>query len=117
MGFQLADQFPSLHLDFQERRLRMRCVPCLHCSQDFITDLLVAVLVFHCSLCLVLFAFVSFQKDDAFTQLSSLVPVWCWLANTSPGFPHSTSFSVFLRPPLCKKMTCTPQRARYLLAC
>src|SRR5437588_12786711 len=89
----------------------MRCVPCFHCSQDFITDLLVAVLVFHCSLCLVLFAFVSFQKDEAFTQLSSLVPVWCWLANTSPGFPHSTSFSVFWRPPLCKKMTCTRKEA------
>jgi len=35
------------------------------------------------------------------------VPVWCWLANTSPGFPHSTSFSAFWGPPLCKKMTCT----------
>src|SRR2546421_1850216 len=87
MSFQLADQFPSLHLYFQERRLGMGCVPRIHFSQDVITDLFVAVLVFHGCLCLLLFAFVSFPKDEAFTHLSCLVPVWWWLATTSPAFP------------------------------
>src|SRR5947209_269208 len=57
--------------------------------------------------CLFLFAFFSFQKDEAFTHLSCLAHAWCFLAKNSQGFPHSTSFSALLRPPPCKKMTCT----------
>src|SRR5437763_16947382 len=72
MRFQLADQFPSLHFYFQESRLGVGYVPRIHFSQDFITELFEAVLVFHFFLCCFLCACLSFQKDDALSHLSCL---------------------------------------------
>src|SRR5947209_6066745 len=47
MGFQLADQFPGFDFDVQQRRLGMGRVPRRHFSNDLITHLFYALLVFH----------------------------------------------------------------------
>lgn len=108
MGFQLADQFPGLDFYVEKRRLGIGGVPGIHFSDDFLTSLFEAVLVFHVLLCFFLGAFFSLRKDEAFTPLSCLAYALCLLAQSSPGFPHSTSFSALWPAPPCKKMTCTP---------
>src|SRR5512135_1697417 len=114
MGFQLADQFPGLDFYVEKRRLGIGGVPGIHFSDDFLTSLFEAVLVFHVLLCFFLGAFFSLRKDEAFMPLSCLAYALCLLAQSSPGFPHSTSFSALWPAPPCKKMTCTPLRGSFM---
>lgn len=78
MGFQLADQFPGLDFYVEKRRLGIGGVPGIHFSDDFLTSLFEAVLVFHVLLCFFLGAFFSLRKDEAFTPLSCLAYALCW---------------------------------------
>ena len=86
MRLQLADQVPGLDFYFQKSRLGMGCVPRLHFSQDFITELFEAFLVLRFFSAFSFLPSLSFQKDEAFTHLSCLTHALCWLVKHSPFY-------------------------------
>jgi hypothetical protein len=83
MGFQLADQFAGPLFYLQKRRFGMGCVPRIHFSDDFLTELFEVVLVWHnFSAFSFLLSFPS-RKMRPSPIFAVFAHVWCFLATNA----------------------------------